>query len=66
MNTDDKNADPVQIQEISENQIRVTMNNVSTDVFVERRYRLMDHFGVFTSLDDVIQTLRAIQVESES
>ena len=56
MNSDDPG---VSIEEVSDQQIRVTIDGEPIHVFVERRYTTMhEHFGQFSSLDHLVEAVR--------
>lgn len=48
----------VTIEEVSESQLRITIDGEPTDVAVERIYRTSRHFAEFRSLDHLIAVLR--------
>jgi hypothetical protein len=54
-------GDDVEIEEVSADLLRISINGVPTDVFVERTFRMYDHFGAFRSLEHVVRVLRALQ-----
>lgn len=48
----------VTIEEVSESQLRITVDGEPTNVSVERIYRTSRHFGEFRSLDHLIAVLK--------
>jgi hypothetical protein len=56
-------GEDVHIEHVSDELLRVSINGVATEVFVQRTYRIHDHFGEFTSLEHLVSVLRALQRE---
>jgi len=60
---DSQQSKDVQIDELSDSMLRVTVGGLTADVSVERIYRTDLHFGEFRSLDTLIKVLRKIAEE---
>lgn len=63
--SDAPQPDDVQIEELSDSMLRITVGRLVTDVMVERIYRTHRSFGEFRSLDNLIAFLRKKSEEAE-
>jgi hypothetical protein len=53
----------VEIEEVSDSLLRVTIDGDVFDVTVERIYHTHHHFGEFRSLDRLVEMLRRVHQE---
>ena len=55
----------VDVVELSETRLRITINGVANEVEVEKIYRTDRHFGEFRSLDHLIDVLRRLDDQAD-